>query len=371
MSSRNDAGSKPNAVIAARPSVALPVLGERPVAEPVAGGVAGGGDQRDELLLEPVEDGPHLGRRRPRLEVVEEDVVRVGGRLEARDVLAASARAAGRATAGRRRSRWSARAATHASIPSDAAFVSSAARSAGTRRAFSQSRRVTRIRLASSESYGSDASSVAELLHELADPVVDEPLVCDPLERRQALGADGGAGRRHHHHLVPVEQRRAPSGDRIPLPAGASARRVVSFIASPLGGDVQRLGSASGGRASARMCSRGRIAHGLDPRRRSPSGRRREPDGAGRLEAAAPPDPRLDCELARRPADDVEAVRLAEAVRAGPVESRCGREHERAADVVVQRLEGVSLDRGALVDVAAEDELRARAASARSARRGA
>ena len=37
-------------------------------------------------------------------------------------------------------------------MPSEAAFVSSPASSDGTRRAFSQSRRVTRIRLASSES---------------------------------------------------------------------------------------------------------------------------------------------------------------------------------------------------------------------------
>ena len=64
--------------------------------------------------------------------------------------------------------------------------------------------------------------------------------------------------------------------------------------------------------------------------------------------------------LARRPADDVKAVRLAEPVRARPAEPRCGREHERAAAVVLQGLEGVSLDRRALVDVAAEDELRAR-----------
>ena len=66
----------------------LPVLRERPVADPVAGSVARRSDQRLELVPEPLEDVPHLGRRRARLEVVEEDVVGVGDRLEARDVLA-------------------------------------------------------------------------------------------------------------------------------------------------------------------------------------------------------------------------------------------------------------------------------------------
>lgn len=48
---------------------------------------------------------------------------------------------------------------------------------------------------------------LAKLVDELADPVVDEPLVCGPLERRLAVGADGRACGRHHHHLIPVQQR--------------------------------------------------------------------------------------------------------------------------------------------------------------------
>ena len=54
----------------------------------------------------------------------------------------------------------------------------------------------------------------------------------------------------------------------------------------------------------------------------------------------------------------MEAVRLAEPVRPRPTEARRGGEHERAASVVVKSLERVPLDRGALVDMAAEDELR-------------
>ncbi len=48
----------------------------------------------------------HLGRRRPRLEVVEEDVVGVGGGLEARDVLLLELELPVEPRAGTRRSRW-------------------------------------------------------------------------------------------------------------------------------------------------------------------------------------------------------------------------------------------------------------------------
>ena len=46
------------------------------------------GDQRHELLLQLVEDRAHLGRLHPRLEVVEEDVVRLVVAVEAVDVAA-------------------------------------------------------------------------------------------------------------------------------------------------------------------------------------------------------------------------------------------------------------------------------------------
>ena len=67
---------------------ALSLLGERAAAEAAAVVCrAHLGDQRHEHLLEAVEDGRTSARRRPRLEVVEEVVVRVGRRLEAGDVL--------------------------------------------------------------------------------------------------------------------------------------------------------------------------------------------------------------------------------------------------------------------------------------------
>ena len=63
------------------------------------------------------------------------------------------------ARGGSSRSRSFARASIQTWFPSAAARVISTRSSVGTRRSFSQSRRVTRIRLASSESYSSDSSS--------------------------------------------------------------------------------------------------------------------------------------------------------------------------------------------------------------------
>ena len=60
-----------------------------------------------------------------------------------------------------------------------------------------------------------------------------------------------------------------------------------------------------------------------------------------------------------RPADDVEAVCLAEPLGARAPEAGRGREDQRAPVVVRERLERVPFDGRALVDVAAEDELRA------------
>ena len=77
---------------------------------------------------------------------------------------------------------------------------------------------------------------------------------------------------------------------------------------------------------------------------------------ADRLECGVPPDPSLYDQILVRPADEMEAVRLAESVRSWAAESRSRREDERAA-ATVERLEGASPDGGALVDVATENEL--------------
>ena len=115
-------------------------------------------DERDELRLQLVEDRAHLGRRRPALVVVEQDVVRLVGGVEALDVAAASARRCARAPGGTSRSRRPRGARTQTWYPCAAARVSSARSSRGTRLAFSKSARVTRMRLASSDSGSSDSS---------------------------------------------------------------------------------------------------------------------------------------------------------------------------------------------------------------------
>jgi hypothetical protein len=75
------------------------------------------------------------------------------------------------------------------------------------------------------------------------------------------------------------------------------------------------------------------------------------------LEGPVTPDSGLHFDLGWRPAEDVEAVRLAQSVRPGAAVSRCSSEDERAALVGGKRLERVSLGSRPLVDVAAEDDL--------------
>ena len=103
---------------------------------------------------EHVEHRFHLGRLHPRLVVVEQRGRRASRPLEALDVAVLQLDVA--AQGGRKAAKSDdLRASIQAWWPRAASRVSSALRArAGTRRAFSQSRRVTRIRLASSESNG-------------------------------------------------------------------------------------------------------------------------------------------------------------------------------------------------------------------------
>ena len=110
------------------------------------------GDQRHELGLQLLEDLAHLGRLHARLEVVEEGVVGLVVALEALDVAALQLDRALELGPEELVVVLGSRAFAQTSCASAAAPVISAASSAGTRRAFSQSRRVVRIRLASSES---------------------------------------------------------------------------------------------------------------------------------------------------------------------------------------------------------------------------
>ena len=162
---------------------------------------------RDELGERRPQDGEHLahlGRRHPGLVVVEQRRVRRVGPLEALDVAALQldVRAQVRQERGEVVVR---RASTQAWWPRAASRVISTSSSVGTRRAFSQSRRVTRIRLASSESYGSDSLERREPVEQPPDLVVGEGVVGDAAERGLRLGASLGAERRHRDPLVPAE----------------------------------------------------------------------------------------------------------------------------------------------------------------------
>ena len=129
----------------------LPLYRERASHELVLAVVGRRRDQRHELLLGSVEHRAHLDGLHPRLEVVEEWVVRIVVRGEALDVAALQFEHAVepglegreiRVAAGRRPGLL--RVGGH--------LRRLGGSSVGTLRAFSQSRRATRMRLASSES---------------------------------------------------------------------------------------------------------------------------------------------------------------------------------------------------------------------------
>ena len=157
VSSRHSDGSKPKRSITFSSNTFWPSIGNVRAATGALALRACGGDERHLLLLQPLEDRADLGRLHPGLEVVEEDVVRLVVVVEAVDIAAAQVevRAKGgqelrevgvlpRLDPDRHRERGGA--------------DISARSSAGTRRAFSQSRRTSRIRLASFESYGCESS---------------------------------------------------------------------------------------------------------------------------------------------------------------------------------------------------------------------
>ena len=143
--------------------------------------------ERRLVLLQVVEERPHLGRRHAALEVVEQR------RRTARRSRRRSSRCTGGAARGSRaapagtplKSLFS-RASTQTGSASDAARDISARSSAGTLRAFSQSRRVTRIRLASNESYSCSSSNGGELVEQPPDLGRRELLVRDATRASRA-----------------------------------------------------------------------------------------------------------------------------------------------------------------------------------------
>ncbi len=164
-------------------------------------------DQGDELRLDLVEDAPHLGGLHLRLEVVEQDVVRLVPRLEAVDVAAAQLDVAlerrqealeargrlrlepGRAARGRRERHLGGELGRHphrllVPAPGDP-----------------HERRVVGVGIERRDDR-------LELVEEAADRRVDQVLVGEPLDERLVAAADLGAGRRHLRPLVPREQHR-------------------------------------------------------------------------------------------------------------------------------------------------------------------
>ena len=174
--------------------------------ERVIGGLAGLTDDRRQLRAEHVEDGLHLGRRHPRLVLVEEGVV---GRVALLHVLRPAERDVVDALEGR---------------PEDREVVRLARLEPGDVCLAALARPVGRELggdapglLPVAASHPDQARIVGvevelglerrELVEQPADLVGGEPLVCDPGERRRDLRACGSALRRHHRPLVPAGDR--------------------------------------------------------------------------------------------------------------------------------------------------------------------
>ena len=139
-------------------------------------------DERANPVAELFKGRRDLGRRRPRLEVVEQRIVRVLEALEPLEALGVApsrgrrfARRNGRKDSKSERSRASA----HACSPREDARVISARRSAGTRRALSHSRRATRTRLASNGVRRRPVNFGCGRLQQPPELVRDQPLVAD------------------------------------------------------------------------------------------------------------------------------------------------------------------------------------------------
>ena len=184
----------------------LAFLRERPVAESVAG-VRRGRDQRDELALEPVEDDLDLGRRSSGLEVVQQDVVGIVGGLEACDVLALQLELAVEP--------W-AKGCVVVLLSRDHPCLHALGGRLGQRTGElgRNPPRLLPVTAGDANQAGivrvvrEGGLVVAQLVDELADALIAEPLVGDSLHGSEALGADCRPRRRHHDHLIPLEQRK-------------------------------------------------------------------------------------------------------------------------------------------------------------------
>ena len=166
----------------------------------------------------------HLGGLHPALVVVEQRVVRlVVVAVEALDVAALAARGARAAPAGTAAKSFVARAPRpRPGSRAPTARDISARRSAGTLRAFSQSRRATRIRLASNESGSCSCLERRELVEQPADLRRGELLVRD--RGRASRAARRGRPRRRGGIIVCWSQRRTSAARSRSVTSASSVR---------------------------------------------------------------------------------------------------------------------------------------------------
>ena len=249
----------------------------------------------------------HLGRRHPRLVVVEQRRVRAGRRARSTRRSGASARRSRAGREGTRRSRRSRRASTQAWWPRAAARVISTRSSVGHAAGLlpvaagdaDQARvvRVVRQRLLERR----------EPVEQPADLGVGEPVVDDAAERCERLGAGLGPERRHRHALLPAEHACSPAeiGDlREPL-----AQVLRSAVRSSI---VRRL-------SILRPCARRPSRIALSDRR--PRHRRHVP-----LPGAAPRDPARRSRPVRLPRARRRPARL-RPLDGGRPDPRCRARH--------------------------------------------
>ena len=180
---------------------------ERRAADRTLAVLAGGGDERHLLLLQPVEDGADLGGLHPGLEVVEEDVVGLVVVVEALDVAAAQLEV--RAQGGQELREVGLLPRLHPDRHRER-------RGAGHLGAQLRGNAPRLLPLAADEPDQARLVRVVlervlvrrELVEEPADLVGRERLVREPLERRQLLRPNTRSAGRHLHLLIPAEQRR-------------------------------------------------------------------------------------------------------------------------------------------------------------------
>ena len=209
----------------------------------------------------------HLGRGHERLVVVEQDGVGRVRPLEALDVAELQLDVAAQVGEEGGEVARLPSASTHAWWPRAASRVISSRREAGTRRAFSQSRRVTRIEARLVRVVRVRLLERAQPLEQPADLVVDELLVRDPAERGERVCArasapSGGIVTRWSQPSTPAARPRS-------WISASRAQLLVGRRPSAEPTDAERtLAAAEGGRLQGSLCASGVRVSGFPTSRR-------------------------------------------------------------------------------------------------------